>query len=92
MSPKKVQAGFEIASSHRDDQRLEPFRDCFPHTSYCRELKSGIEVDRVGSFFAFKPMSSANDHRALLFGIAYRMLGRVTEAEDIVQETYLRFH
>lgn len=37
-------------------------------------------------------MSSPNDHRALLFGIAYRMLGRVTEGEDMVQETYLRFH
>jgi RNA polymerase sigma-70 factor (ECF subfamily) len=24
-------------------------------------------------------------HRPLLFGIAYRMLGRVTEAEDLVQ-------
>lgn len=37
-------------------------------------------------------MSSAHKHRSLLFGIAYRMLGRVTEAEDMVQETYLRFH
>ncbi|QJE95220.1 RNA polymerase sigma-70 factor [Luteolibacter luteus] len=37
-------------------------------------------------------MSSANDYRPLLFGIAYRMLGRVTEAEDMVQEAYLRFH
>lgn len=37
-------------------------------------------------------MSSANDHRPHLFGIAYRMLGRVTEAEDMVQEAYLRYH
>lgn len=32
-----------------------------------------------------------NSHRQLLFGIAYRMLGRVTEAEDIVQEVWLRW-
>ena len=30
-------------------------------------------------------------HRDLLLGIAYRMLGSVAEAEDIVQETYLRW-
>lgn len=30
-------------------------------------------------------------HRSLLFSIAYRMLGSVAEAEDIVQETYLRW-
>lgn len=30
-------------------------------------------------------------HRSLLFSIAYRMLGSVSEAEDIVQETYLRW-
>jgi len=31
------------------------------------------------------------EHRSLLFGVAYRMLGVVAEAEDVVQETYLRY-
>jgi RNA polymerase sigma-70 factor (ECF subfamily) len=31
------------------------------------------------------------EHRSLLFATAYRMLGDATEAEDIVQEAYLRF-
>ncbi len=29
------------------------------------------------------------NHKGLLFGIAYRMLGSVTDAEDIVQEVFL---
>jgi RNA polymerase sigma-70 factor (ECF subfamily) len=31
-------------------------------------------------------------HRARLFGIAYRMLGSVDDAEDVVQESWLRWH
>jgi RNA polymerase sigma-70 factor (ECF subfamily) len=31
-------------------------------------------------------------YRYLLFSIAYRMLGSVMEAEDCVQETFLRWH
>jgi RNA polymerase sigma-70 factor, ECF subfamily len=30
-------------------------------------------------------------HRSLLFSIAYRMLGSVAEAEDVVQEAYLHW-
>src|SRR4051812_40198908 len=31
------------------------------------------------------------EFRPLLFGIAYRMLGSVVDAEDMVQDTYLRW-
>ena len=36
-------------------------------------------------------LSAFQEHRPLLFGIAYRMLGSVAEAEDMVQETFLRW-
>ena len=31
-------------------------------------------------------------HRPRLFGLAYRMLGQRAEAEDLVQEVWLRWH
>src|SRR5438034_6377314 len=43
------------------------------------------------------PVNPANSieqfesYRPLMFGIAYRMLGSAMEAEDVVQETYLRY-
>ena len=36
-------------------------------------------------------MQSFESYRSLLFSIAYRMTGSVAEAEDLVQETYLRY-
>jgi len=36
-------------------------------------------------------VAAFESHRRLLFGIAYRMLGSVAEAEDAVQEAWLRF-
>ena len=37
-------------------------------------------------------MESHEELRPYLFAIAYRMLGSVAEAEDIVQEAFLRYH
>ncbi|KAF0214477.1 MAG: RNA polymerase sigma-70 factor ECF subfamily, partial [bacterium] len=36
-------------------------------------------------------MEDFQSYRPLLFSIAYRMLGRASEAEDIVQDAYLRY-
>lgn len=40
-------------------------------------------IDRVAAF---------NEHRPRLHGIAYRMLGSRADADDMVQEAYLRWH
>jgi RNA polymerase sigma-70 factor, ECF subfamily len=42
-----------------------------------------MESDVIAVYRKFRP---------LLFAIAYRMTGRVAEAEDIVSETFLRYH
>ncbi|MEO3872962.1 RNA polymerase sigma-70 factor [Nonomuraea sp. B12E4] len=36
-------------------------------------------------------MSTFEDHRTLLTGVAYRILGSVADAEDVVQEAWLRW-
>ncbi len=36
-------------------------------------------------------LETFNTHRPLIFGLAYRMLGQVAEAEDLVQEVWLRW-
>src|SRR2546422_3770505 len=36
--------------------------------------------------------SGFEPNRARLFGLAYRMLGSLAEAEDLVQDAYVRWH
>jgi len=45
-------------------------------------MERGVSADRTEDF---------HRHRALLFSIAYRMLGVVADAEDVVQEAFLRW-
>jgi RNA polymerase sigma-70 factor, ECF subfamily len=37
-------------------------------------------------------LTTFNQYRGLLFSIAYRMLGTVADAEDVLQEAYIRWH
>jgi RNA polymerase sigma-70 factor (TIGR02957 family) len=48
-------------------------------------LSDAVSVERLASADAL------DGYRPLLFSIAYRMLGRATDAEDIVQEAFARY-
>ena len=47
------------------------------------------QLDDVGNSIR---LALFDQHRGLLFSIAYRMLGTVADAEDLIQETFLRWH
>src|SRR4051794_2700459 len=48
-------------------------------------------VESVPGVSMLDPVEQFEAERPRLFAIAYRMLGSAMEAEDVVQETYLRY-
>jgi RNA polymerase sigma-70 factor (ECF subfamily) len=47
-------------------------------------MNSGVTVDRDAQVF--------DQHRPVMFALAYRMLGSAMDADDVVQEAFLRWH
>src|ERR1700752_2081504 len=55
----------------------------FQSPPFSPEIESGGHDDGLAAFAPVRPR---------LFGIAYRMLGSAAEAEDIVQDVWVRWH
>jgi RNA polymerase sigma-70 factor, ECF subfamily len=50
-----------------------------------------VRPETPGPGDAARPLAAFDEHRPLLFSIAYRMLGSVADAEDALQEAFVRW-
>src|SRR5262249_31651997 len=55
------------------------------------QTSSNIAASRNDSASKDSYLAAFEEHKGLLFSIAYRMLGSRVEAEDMLQETFLRW-
>jgi RNA polymerase sigma-70 factor (ECF subfamily) len=62
-----------------------------PKLSQSVSMRSAAAASRPTALPAKSHFDAFYEHRALLFSIAYRMLGTVADAEDVLQETFLRW-
>jgi len=57
-----------------------------------QELRPGVpQTEQVQQSEVAIRLATFDQHRSLLFSIAYRMLGSVADAEDMLQETFIRW-
>src|SRR5690349_18017199 len=73
------------AMEARYQLRYSPLRS--PSVS---EIESPCVTPRA-LWYVYGFMPTFEDHRSLLTGVAYRILGSVADAEDVVQEAWLRW-